>query len=534
MDDLESGLEMYEAQLAQVQQALRADKDNADLNQLNTDLRQLIALTKQNILEEKKKLLLAECDQLERTHGVEPSVVQVQRPEVVETRVEPEVVEQPPESPPSAPVDLRQLDGMKCKAPHKPRGSYTSSSLHNAMIFQTEAGAEAAASMDDIRVRVVFSHPTSTAMLPCPFYLDGKCRFSDDDCKFSHGEVVSMADLGEFEEPDYSSLEAGSAVLAKSVDTKLWTHAKVEGVEGDCVHIRFTSDHKEIKTVSRENVFPLKGDGDDFDDDDLVPLDDEEDESLFVPVDLLDRLNPDASSLGDWEEHTRGIGSKLMQAMGYVTGTGLGKKADGKVLPVTATIYPQGKSLDWCMELREKAGGGDILTVEKTLKRQAAKEDKKAKSRYIREKQREKRQNSLFDFMNTELGGGKTKSHVDDSRPGPSKPKTITPAFSLKKTKTGGSGGSSGGGSSGSSSSSANSLNVRHLQVGEEIRRTERDLASLRKTYDRHRGKEAAIANGVKRKMDETEKKLRELRGREGKLDRDRKMNQSSRKLTIF
>ena len=80
--------------------------------------------------------------------------------------------------------------------------------------------------------------------------------------------------------------------------------------------------------------------------------------------------------------------------MGYVTGTGLGKDpSSSRVLPVTATIYPQGKSLDWCMELRERAGGGDILSVEKTLRRQQAKEEKKMERRMVREKEREKRQN---------------------------------------------------------------------------------------------------------------------------------------------
>ena len=49
--------------------------------------------------------------------------------------------------------------------------------------------------------------------------------------------------------------------------------------------------------------------------------------------------------LGKWEEHTRGIGSKIMAQMGYITGTGLGKRADGRVAPVEATVLPPGKSL---------------------------------------------------------------------------------------------------------------------------------------------------------------------------------------------
>lgn len=50
-------------------------------------------------------------------------------------------------------------------------------------------------------------------------------------------------------------------------------------------------------------------------------------------------------ALGSWERYTRGMGSKLMASMGYITGTGLGKRADGRVEPVEATVLPAGKSL---------------------------------------------------------------------------------------------------------------------------------------------------------------------------------------------
>lgn len=49
--------------------------------------------------------------------------------------------------------------------------------------------------------------------------------------------------------------------------------------------------------------------------------------------------------LGNWERHTRGIGSKLMMQMGYVIGTGLGKRSDGRIEPVEAQVLPAGKSL---------------------------------------------------------------------------------------------------------------------------------------------------------------------------------------------
>ena len=53
------------------------------------------------------------------------------------------------------------------------------------------------------QVRVLFCNPTRTSMVPCPYFLDGKCKFGADECKYSHGHVVAVSELFEFKDPDH-------------------------------------------------------------------------------------------------------------------------------------------------------------------------------------------------------------------------------------------------------------------------------------------------------------------------------------------
>lgn len=98
----------------------------------------------------------------------------------------------------------------------------------------------------------------------------------------------------------------------------------------------------------------------------------------------FDRIN-----LGEWEKHTRGIGSKLMSKMGYEFGKGLGKNSEGRLEPVEITVLPEGNiSLDKAMELKDK----NFFKNKKKMQ-------KKAKKIEVPEKE----EVSVFDFINNKL-----------------------------------------------------------------------------------------------------------------------------------
>ncbi len=494
MDEVQASLELYETQRSQVEQALLADPDSEDLQKLRQDLDQLIALTTQNLLEEKKKALLSQLEEHEPKEGEQETGEVNQNCD-----------------------DLKEkLLGLKCRAPHQSKGSDVSF-MSNAIIFHVERGLEEDDSDGEVLVRVVFSHPVSVDMVPCPFFLRGKCRFEADSCLYSHGEVVALSEIKEFEEPNFDTLAEGSAVLANSGE--YWRHAKVVALEGSEVHVRFDHGHQQTTKLSFEDVWPLVSESADVDDSqeesaETVRLVHDEREDNFAPVDLLSRLS--SSSLGDWEKHTRGVGSRLMAQMGYVTGTGLGVRSNGRVDPVAATIYPAGKSLDWCMELRAKAGGQDALTVERTLLKQKEKEEKRSLKRLQRS--REARKKDVFDFINKSLRHQRAVVNMDE--------------FVNKRGSCSRSG--EKGTKAGAAKVDKKSLNVQAFGVAEEIRRTERDVVRLKASYERHKLKDPATAAGIKAKMEQKQRQIQALRGRETSLNRERSKQDSTKKLTIF
>lgn len=192
---------------------------------------------------------------------------------------------------------------------------------------------------DDSAV-VIFLQPVAQAMRLCPHHLDGRCRF-EGRCRYSHGHRTALGELRAFVEPDFGLVAAGALVLAAS-DDQLWRRALIESVEavGEC-HLKFEASGKQA-VVPMANVWPLEAAAADYDDDSSGG--DELDELSEMVVERV--LSVGASGrLGEWEQYTRGIGSKLMAQMGYVTGAGLGPKQEGRVDPVEATVLPAGKSL---------------------------------------------------------------------------------------------------------------------------------------------------------------------------------------------
>jgi len=120
-------------------------------------------------------------------------------------------------------------------------------------------------------------------MIPCSYFLDGSCKFTDENCHYSHGEIVSFSSLQEYKyifsfnnftrsvlpniisaelafyrEPDFSNIKMGSRVLTKQ-KTNTWHRSvvlKLPEKEGDEYRVKFEASG-EIMEVDLQNLLPL-------------------------------------------------------------------------------------------------------------------------------------------------------------------------------------------------------------------------------------------------------------------------------------
>uniref|UniRef100_A0A8B9TA22 Zinc finger CCCH-type with G patch domain-containing protein n=1 Tax=Anas platyrhynchos TaxID=8839 RepID=A0A8B9TA22_ANAPL len=457
---------MDEESLEAVELALGAGLDpsqQSDLAQLQEDLKQLIELTE----------LLATLD----TNASSSSSPGGGSEEEESDREEEE-----------------ELSGMKVKAPYY--SSWGTLEYHNAMIVGTEYLEDGSAG-----VRVLYLYPTHKSLKPCPFFLDDKCRFKEN-CRFSHGQVVSVEELQPFQEPNLSTLEVGSACLAKHSDG-IWYTAKITDIDSGYYTVKFDSLLLKEAVVEGDSIIPplrsedaassAESDEDSVDDSGYAKENGE-----WAPA--------CSSSFGGWEAHTRGIGSKLLAQMGYEFGKGLGKNSEGRVEPVQAVVLPRGKSLDQCAEVlqRKKQGRLDPGNSKKCRAKGNNTGRASAGSR--------KPPRNVFDFLNEKLRGKSSGEKAGG---------VALPERNSKEIYH-------------ASKSTKKALSVRLFQTMEKIEQTQKDIRGIQQALARNIGRHSIATAQLEEKLANAHKQLGQLQAQEASLQREQKKADTHKKMTEF
>ncbi|NXW43811.1 ZGPAT protein, partial [Nyctiprogne leucopyga] len=534
-ESLEAAIQTYNAQLQQVELALGAGLDpsqQSDLIQLQEDLKQLIELTESSLVSVKKSKLLATLDTnassssspvglLEQDTNPESSAQDEEYAAFQEAIAELGTEQKPSadnhetsskrgeetgdkneskyseEEESSDREEEEELSGMKVKAPYY--STWGTLEYHNAMIVGTEELEDGGAG-----VRVLYLYPTHKSLKPCPFFLDDKCRFKEN-CRFSHGQVVSVEELQPFQEPDLSALEVGSACLAKHSDG-IWYSAKITDIDSGYYTVKFDSLLLKEAVVEGDSVIPplRSEDGASSAESDEDSVDDS---GYAKGVPENGEWTPAcSSSFGGWEAHTRGIGSKLLVQMGYEFGKGLGKNSEGRVEPVQAVVLPRGKSLDQCVEVlqKKKQGKLDPGKPRKCRAKGNGSGQSPAGSR--------KPPHNVFDFLNEKLRGKSTGEKAGGMALPERNSKEIYHA----------------------SKSTKKALSVRLFQTMEKIEQTQRDIRGIRQALARNIGRHSVATAQLEEKLANAHEQLGQLQAQEASLQREQKKADTHKKMTEF
>ncbi|XP_050052165.1 zinc finger CCCH-type with G patch domain-containing protein isoform X1 [Dermacentor andersoni] len=518
---LHESLKQYEQQLEAVELALSSNtsaSQAADLLELKQNLEEVISLTKATLRGVVDEDSSTHQEQVHDDTGIDEEFARFQA-EMASLGASSEHQDQAATAVEDHSKELAELvdhlEGSKVRAPFSK--DWGQMSYHSAIVLSVDASD--ITHVDDIKVNVMFTHPTVSAMKPCSFFLEGRCKFSQERCRFSHGHAVALSELREYSEPSFSTFKPGSPCLVKSDIDGLWQLAALEsiGQRQDEVMVCLSHSGKTV-SIGVEDVFPLEGnrevessdsDGDSQPAADAVPITGGcDDEQEGVPVVAWSPSTASGLPLGAWEKHTKGIGSKLMEKMGYVWGQGLGIRGNGRTEPVEAVVLPAGKSLDKCMELKELGMTQDSAKVQRKMLLKMKREEEKIERRYHKAAQPE----SVFDFLNGQIFSKKDSKNAGEQ-------------YNIQKEANS---------SQDLKSVSMRGLGIEALQVTEAIKRAEREIVRLGHSSARNKDRDKVMHAQVEKKIEEQRQLIRQLQSKERSIAAEQQHRKGNDKLRIF
>ncbi|XP_076902124.1 zinc finger CCCH domain-containing protein 22-like [Bidens hawaiensis] len=401
-DQLEVQLQEQRESVAALDEALASDPQNPEILEVHAELLQAIKDAEEGLFVLKRARLLQEVDmslQMAKDEGNGTNQDSLNPKDVkVEPLKESEDVYQDP-------LDPKQTESESFSVGSKCRFRHSDGRWYDGLIVAIE---------DSNCAKVSFLTPTSENQLICKFFLQQRCRFGTK-CRSSHGIDPPLSSLKKYTPTIWTHSLVGSTVWAIS-DTKtgIWREAELESWDEKLGSGRVVfRDDGSVLDVGNESLslseYAQMSDDDDSDsysESEQDDLSENELEDASEGLGFLDSSNlqkgiqTETAIFAEWENHTRGITSKMMANMGFREGMGLGARLQGRVDPITVKVLLPKQSLDHAFESNENK---DNNREKKRSRGGKRKRDKKFAALAKAAKVQEELSSDIFSLINTQL-----------------------------------------------------------------------------------------------------------------------------------
>ncbi|KAL2236134.1 zinc finger CCCH domain-containing protein 18 isoform X1 [Sesamum indicum] len=369
--------------LAAVLDALSSDPSNPELLSVHVELVQAIKDAEEGLFQLKRARLLREADSvLQASLSSDDVKVEPLDPTDVEAKLL---------------VDESYSVGSKCRFRH------TDGRWYNGLIVGLE-GSESA--------KISFLTPTSESMLMCKFFQQQRCRFGSN-CRLSHGIDIPLSSLKKYIPTTWEQSLVGSSIWACS-DSKsgIWREAELESWDEELriCEVVFRDDGNSAKlgteaiTLSEYAQMSDEEESDmSYEESDSSDYENDSPQGLgFLESTTLQRgVQTETAIFAKWENHTRGIASKMMANMGYREGMGLGASGQGMLDPISVRVLPPKQSLDHAVKTLEKEENKEARLKKRTRGGKRKRDKKLAAAARAAEEEEESK--DVFSLINTQL-----------------------------------------------------------------------------------------------------------------------------------
>ncbi|KAI5669570.1 hypothetical protein M9H77_19423 [Catharanthus roseus] len=402
---LELQLQEQRESLGALNDALNDDPSNPELLAVQAELVQAIRDAEEGLLHLKQARLLQEVDIVLQQPKVLVEDAKVETLDSIDVQSEPL-------------ADQSYSVGSKCRFRH------TDGRWYNGVVVGLEGHF----------AKLSFLTPTTESMLMCKFFLQQRCRFGSN-CRLSHGIDVPLSSLKKYVPSIWEPSLVGSSIWAVSnLKAGIWRKAELESWDETLrlAHVVYQDDGSSAKlgaeSISLSEFANMSTEDEtDTSSEEYDSSSDEEDNSQglgFLESTTMQRgIQTETTIFAKWENHTRGVASKMMANMGYREGMGLGASGQGMVDPISVKVLPAKQSLDHAVEAQDNKEDNE-KRIKKRSRGGKRKREKKFAAAARAAKEEEELRPDVFSLINKQLaihaetvnGGGSTKKQNKANR----------------------------------------------------------------------------------------------------------------------